>query len=141
MRYNIDQLNHTQVSIPDSELVDPVLTSPSPGLWRLNYTYYYADVERDEVIVIPAGFEFDLATIPRPIWWLIAPFDLSIVAPLVHDFQYYHKGITPTLSGHVTYSRRESDRLFNRIMKDESVPMWRRRLAYSAVRAFGWAFW
>lgn len=87
-------------------------------------------------VTVPAFFRFDLASVPRPFWGLIAPFDCSIEAPLVHDFLYrFHEA-----DGRV-WRRREVDRLFRRIMKTEGVRAWRRSAAWLAVRLFGWWAW
>ncbi len=40
-------------------------------------------------LVIPAGYRTDLASIPRPVWWLIDPADPRIRrASIAHDFCY-----------------------------------------------------
>lgn len=92
---------------------------------------------------IRQGFAFDLASIPRPVWSLIAPFELSLVAPLLHDFLYFHRGAPPrgAVTPYRTFSRSETDRLFLGLMRAEGVPYWRRALAYAAVRLFGAFAW
>jgi hypothetical protein len=103
--------------------------------------FLYADAQH--LITIPAGFYFDLASIPRPLWWLMAPFELSLAAPLLHDFLYRYKGNPP--NGAVvprrTYTRAEADALFKDVMHREGVSRWRRTLAYAAVRAAGGLSW
>jgi len=135
------QLDHDRVEIAGSRLAPPLITSPSIGLWRLEAAYTYHDGAT--AITVPAGFEFDLSTIPRLFWPLIAPFELSIVAPLLHDFLYRHGGKPPagSVSPPRTYDRAEVDRMFREIMEAESVPAWRRALAYAAVRMFGRDEW
>jgi Protein of unknown function (DUF1353) len=138
----VRQYQRDPVDIDASELPAPVLTWIGPGnAWRLEEAYSYQD--GPTTITVPAGFEFDLASIPRPLWWLISPFELSIAAPLVHDFLSQHEGDPP--AGSITppriYSRPEADRLFRHIMEVEGVPWWRRVLAYFGVRAFGWLAW
>lgn len=85
---------------------------------------------------IPAGFNFDLASVPRPFWGLIAPFDLSIEAPLLHDFLYRNHQ-----AGGRTWKRRQVDRLFRLVQKHEGVCCWRRSLSWLAVRLCGWVAW
>jgi hypothetical protein len=104
--------------------------------WVLEVGYHYDD--GTHLFRIPRGFVFDLASIPRLAWWLIAPFELSIAAPLIHDYLYRHGGVPPLGP---TLSRRDADRLFRRMMEREGVPRWRRVLAYPAVRLFGWVSW
>jgi hypothetical protein len=107
--------------------------------WVLEVTYLYA--EDPDVIRIPRGFVFDLASVPRLVWPLIAPFELSISAPLVHDFLYHHAGVPPLAESRRNYSRLDADRLFRRMMRRERVPGWRWRPAYAAVRLFGGFVW
>lgn len=135
------RLDHDRVEIAGSRLPPPVITSPSVGRWRLERAYTYHDGAT--AITVPAGFEFDLSSVPRLFWPLIAPFDLSIVAPLLHDFLYRHGGdpAAGSIEPPRTYERAEVDRMFRTIMEAEGVPAWRRVLAYLAVRAFGGSAW
>lgn len=80
---------------------------------------------------VPAGFRFDLASIPRLFRWFCEPYELSILAPLVHDFLYRNHATT----------RAEADRLLRLIANEQGVGWWRRNLAYWAVRLFGWLAW
>lgn len=82
-------------------------------------------------VSVPAGFRFDLASIPRILWPLVAPFELSIAAPLVHDYLYRTQ----------TTTRRAADRFFRVIMEEERVGWLRRWAAWFGVRAFGWLAW
>lgn len=43
-------------------------------------------------LAVPVGWRFDLASVPRMFWTLIAPFELSLAAALVHDFLYRTAG-------------------------------------------------
>ena len=46
-------------------------------------------------LISAEGFRFDLASIPRVFWFLVSPFELSIAAPLLHDFLYAAKATRP----------------------------------------------
>jgi len=58
-----------------------------------------------------------------------------------------HQGLTRQHSGaHTehwrhTWTRRDVDRLFARLMREEGVAPWRRRMAYRAVRCAVWHTW
>jgi hypothetical protein len=134
-------LDRQPVEIAGSPLHAPLLTYTGHGQWRLGSAYTYRDGET--TITIPAGFVFDLSSVPRPFWSLIAPFELSIVAPLLHDVLYRHGGNLPAgwVSPPRAYTRAEVDRMFRRIMEAEEVSPWRRVLAYWAVRVFGRSAW
>ena len=133
----------TPISIEHSNLLAPIIRYPGiryneqKQIWILTETYTYRS--EDFQIIIKEGFEFDLASVPRPFWWAISPFDLSITAPLIHDFLYIHRGKPPqgAVDPYRTFTRLEADRLFDRIMEQENVAAWRRASAYRAVRLFG----
>lgn len=142
MKNNAKLADNTPIRIPGSELPDPVISYlEERDLWRLDEPYV---LTRDDYrIRIPAGFEFDLASVPRPLWWLMAPFDLSIVAPLIHDFLYDYAGDPPdgTVMPPRTFTRAQADQLFLDLMRLEGVAAWRRKLAYWAVRLLGSFRW
>lgn len=134
------QLYHQLVRIEESRLPAPVVTWIGGRTWRLEADYSYQD--GDHRITVPAGFEFDLSSIPRLLWWLVAPFELSVAAPLLHDFLYRYRGGPPgAIEPPRTYTRAEVDALFGRITEQEGVAAWRRALAYLAVRLFGRLAW
>jgi hypothetical protein len=135
------RLDHGAVDIPASRLPAPVLTYVGGTDWRLELDYRYRD--GPTTITVPGGFVFDLSSVPRALWWLIAPFELSIAAPLLHDFLYLHGARPPagTIEPPRTYTRNEADRVFLTIMRLEGVPSWRRILGYAAVRLFGGPAW
>jgi hypothetical protein len=142
MKAEFQALQHVEVRIPESKLPPPIITSLGPkNWWRLEQEYVYDD--GNHRITVPAGFEFNMASIPRHFWGLIAPFELSVSAPLVHDFMYHHQGKLPagSIEPKHSYTRQEADLLFRRMMEEEGVPAWRRPLAYYAVRAFGGFAW
>ena len=126
---------------------------------------YWHDGERYR-IVIPAGFEFNQASIPRILWPIVPPSGLGKVPPLVHDYiieemrkhgfvrmQYYVEGIGWIWSNG-RWTRKEADKMFFALMsqtmeqwplpkgwKGRVVRWWRRRVrrgAFKAVRAWGW---
>ena len=82
-------------------------------------------------MLVPAGFQCDLASVPRVAWLFAAPHELSLAAAIAHD-AHYAAAVTPRLT------RRQADRLFLRLMTCRRVPWWRRWPAFLAVRWFGW---
>ena len=42
------------------------------------------------IIMIPKGFEFDGASVPKPFWIFLSPIGLLLLPGLVHDFAYNH---------------------------------------------------
>jgi len=115
----------------------PVIYDARRNTWVLHDRFVYRDHERGRTIVIPAGFEFDLASIPRQVWWLIALHECSVEAALVHDFLYRCAG--KWTEGN--YTRHEADVLFLDMMRLYGVGKVKRLAAYRAVRAFGAGAW
>lgn len=92
----------------------------------------------DAKMIIPLGFQFDLASVPRWAWWLIAPFELSIIAPLVHDYLY---GMELKKIGGNPVTRKDADDAFLALMLIEGIPKWKANLAHRAVRLASWIWW
>ena len=44
-----------------------------------------------KVITIPKGFEWDLASVPKFLWWLMSPDVDSEIAYLIHDYLYINQ--------------------------------------------------
>jgi hypothetical protein len=120
----------------------PISYDPATETWVLleDYSYVYAG----HTLTAKAGFAFDLASVPRPLWWLIAPNELSISAPLFHDLLYVYRGHLREfgeVAPYRSYTRREADDLFLHLMEVEGISRWRRYAAYSAVRTAGAYYW
>lgn len=153
-------------------LVQPDILPVADRLYRLDEDYVYCwtiaagednrFAEPSEVghqtryrIIVPAGFTYDGASVPRLLWTLtgIRPDGLIRAAALVHDWLYFYEGRLPPGSFQYLnaqgqwenvigrWSRRDADRLFGRMLREAGVARRRRRWAYRAVRAFGWIPW
>jgi hypothetical protein len=125
---------------------EPSLIYNDDDTWTLEGDFSIAS--RGYQLTVPAGFRFDLASIPRALWSLEAPFELSIAAPVVHDWGYRHGGAipvgSPSSSGTYptqVFSRANVDAFFLDIMAQRGVSWWRRQVAYRAVRLFGGSSW
>ena len=90
------------------------------------------------------GFKTDLASVPRLLWNLIAPWDVARAA-IIHDLLYkrirqYRKaeGVNEDRAV-IKKAKRASDRVFLMGMLDASpsVPKWKIYSAYYAVVLFG----
>lgn len=105
-------------------------------------------------LLVPDGFVYDLASVPRIFWSLlgIRPDGLHRAAALVHDWIYAHQGRLPNGSysrwngrawedAELVWTRRNADRLFARLLREGRVKRWRRRLMFKAVHWFGGRAW
>ena len=98
------------------------------------------------IVTVKRGFKTDLASIPRLLWGFIASFELSLVAPIVHDLIYGSAGTVALPDGEVMpadkrFDRKEADDLFLELMTRSKVAYWKRNVAFLAVRAFGGSSW
>lgn len=99
-------------------------------------TLYPAKVKfRGRSFVVPAGFEFDGASIPRFFRRLIgSPLDPEIArAGRDHDF------ITRTQPK--GWTRKDADLMFLCHLIEDGLAPWRAQLAYWGVRLGGWVAW
>ena len=98
-------------------------------------------------VVIPAGFKFDGASIPRPFWFILSPTGLLLIPGLIHDFGYdYDFLLKPKTEG--TFPRYQQgagqhywDRLFREVaiaVNGFKIINW---IAWVALWAFGWFAW
>lgn len=94
------------------------------------FEYYVgADEEHKLALVrVPAGFETDLASVPRWLWALLPPHGRYAKAAIMHDWL-----ITRFPSGG---SREIADKLFYDAMLVLQVPKLQAKLMYYAVRAY-----
>jgi hypothetical protein len=89
----------------------------------------------------PVGFECDGGSIPRAAWWLVGhPLDGSYVRSCVtHDMLCHlaRQGLeVEVLPGEwKPATRAHADSVFLESLRCESLPEWKARLMYSAVRA------
>ena len=119
---------------PDQPDITPVFcTSESMHgqCYHLNHPYHFAtDTERH---IIPEGFVYDGASIPRLIWSPlgVTPDGLHRAATLVHDYLYINRR-------HFSYTRKEVDKLFLRQMLILGMNRRKAKLMYRGVRLFGW---
>lgn len=106
------------------------LESVAPGskLKRVIDPFVYDSDILGKRVTVPAGFETDLASVPRiPIFYLLFG-GASEEAAVIHDYLY---------SGGIV-SRAVADEVFAEAMKAEGVARWRRGPMWFGVRAFGW---
>jgi len=94
--------------------------------WKLLTELAYLS-EIHGLIVVPAGFETDFASVPRlPFMYLLFG-DTAHASAVVHD--YLCRVQVP--AGQIAW--RTAAEVFREAMKHEGVPAWRRWLMYQAV--------
>lgn len=147
----IAKIKKASGSVPAAAAVGPLpvvtLTRDDiRGVWILAAACSYApdNMSPAHTITAPKDFEFDLASIPRIFWSILAPEELSLAAPLFHDLLYRRGGkllageLAPP--GHI-FRRAAVDSLFLELMTKAGIPAWKRKAAYLAVRGFSGFAW
>lgn len=81
---------------------------------------------------VPAGFQTDLASIPRGFRSIIPQVGKHLQPAIAHDFSY---------DGNTDLSKADADLLFLEGMKSTGVWWLRRRIMYAAVRVGGKGHW
>lgn len=98
--------------------------------WRVKQSF--ARVIRGHKIIVPEGFEHDLASVPAWVWWLYPPHGPYALDATVHDYLYVTKEV----------SRKEADLIYYELLKrNPAVSARTARIHYLAVRAGGWTVW
>ena len=127
-------------------LIIPV--SESGKLYELQHDYevdLINYIHRDIQLVIPEGFRYDGASVPRPLWSIsgLSRDGLHRAAALVHDFIYHYKGdfVDESNQKDLTLTRKEADKVFRKMLKEVNIASHRCWLAYCGVRLFGGFWW
>lgn len=101
------------------------------GEWVVALPLRYRSDVAKRMIVVPAGFKTDLASVPRlPVIYLMTG-NTSSAAAVVHDYLY---------SSHIV-KRSVADAVLREASKVTGVPAWRRWTMWAAVRCFGGSRW
>jgi hypothetical protein len=58
--------------------------------WELAADWEY-ELDRENRIILPEGFRFDGASIPRVLWAFLNPVGLLLIPGLIHDYGYRHR--------------------------------------------------
>jgi hypothetical protein len=123
---------------------------PEPCLRHLGAGDRWETVEPVEIpvgggalLLIPAGYVFDLASVPRALHWIMDEDNLSTLAPLAHDFLYR---TVPPDPGTVwpdgwCCTRREADAILLALAIRQGCPSWRAWAGWAAVRVAGGGAW
>lgn len=121
----------------------PLLHTDGEGSYITARKIEWCDLRIPRMIVVPRGFETDLASVPRIFWSILAPTGKHARAAIIHDFLYSTGGAwrknLPADRPRLT--RRECDAIFHRIMQNAGVRITRRWLMWLAVRICGWLPW
>ena len=113
------------------------------GIWKeMGVKITHAKGSSKSKVYAPKGYDTDLASIPRPGWALVAPWDVARPA-IIHDVLYGALRDALTNKTHevklVNQMRAAADRVFLEGMGhvEPPVKMWKAKPCYWSVRPFG----
>lgn len=99
--------------------------------WKVAEAFGYVSLAGD-CILVPAGFETDLASVPAIGRWLFPRSGRYNEAAVCHDWMYWT---------HFSGDRMKCDRLFREMMAYLGVGRIERNVMFMAVRVGGWGVW
>ncbi len=98
-------------------------------------------------IMIPKGFVFDGASIPRFLWALLSPVGLLFIPGLIHDYGYkYDKLLFKDQNGNIADYKSGAgkaywDKLFRQVGRDVNGMAFIDIMAWIALAIGGWIPW
>ena len=115
--------------------------------WQVAENWAYK--KGDKTLVIPKGFIFDGASIPRVLWGVLSPTGLLLIPGLIHDFGYRYDYIwcvdanskTGFIKLHKCAGRKVWDKIFYEVgTKVDGIPLIN-ALAWLALTTLGGIAW
>jgi len=95
------------------------------------FEYHVGEYPSKEIIIVPAGFITDFASVPKIFWGIIKPTGKHGKAAVIHDYCY----------ATAIYSKFRSDQIFLEAMTVLGVEPWKRNVMFHAVVCFGFFAW
>ena len=93
--------------------------------------------------VIPKGFQFDGASVPKFLATFLSPVGVLLLGGLVHDYAYKYAllKVSKQKSSHMIVDQKKADQIFRDINIEINGFYFLNYLAYWALRLGGWFAW
>ena len=91
--------------------------------------------------VIPAGFKFDGASIPKFLHTFLSPVGVLLLGGLVHDYAYKYAALKPKKGAVLLLDQKKSDEIFRVINIEINGFYFMNYLAYWSLRLGGFMAW
>jgi hypothetical protein len=98
---------------------------------RLLTPLRFIDEAQNEDIVVPAGFDCDFNSIPRPVWFWFSKWEYP-EAGIIHDYLFQHPG---------KRTLRRCNEIWRRILHLKGCRKSKRLTAWMALSAGSWIPW
>lgn len=110
-----------------------VYSYKSKKFWKITKSIHIM-LSNGNVITVPYGFYYDMATIPKWLWSIIRPFNDGLFATLIHDYLYIHQETH-------NMTQKEVDNEFLFWLNLTNKNKFDNKIRYLFVRIFGWLWW
>ena len=112
--------------------------------WEVMEDYIFPFEKMD--LLIPKGFIFDGASIPRVFWSVLSPTGLLLIPGLFHDYGYRYDYLWVTSQGNKRKCFEGSgkgfwDRMFLKIGQEVNGMYFANGVAWLALKVGGWGAW
>ena len=107
--------------------------------WQITIDWHYTIDGID--YVIPAGFTFDGASIPKFLRTFFSPVGVLLMGGLVHDYAYKYACLKRTNGGLHLVDQKKADEIFRDICIEVNGFYTMNYLAYWSLRLGGWVAW
>ena len=108
--------------------------------WKITKDWKYR-MNGNEYI-IPAGFQFDGASIPKFLRTFFSPVGVLLVGGLVHDYMYKYAALKRTgKGGLLLVDQKKADQIFRDINIEVNGFYFMNYLSYWSLRLGGWVAW
>jgi hypothetical protein len=114
--------------------------------WEVLEEWNYTLPDKTKII-IPVGFVFDGASIPRIFWAILSPVGLLLTPGLIHDYAYRYNKLLCYDSGdnQTVYKNKAGRAYWDRLFRDVAIDVNGfkiiNNIAWIALVAFGWIAW
>ncbi|BCG64106.1 MAG: hypothetical protein methR_P1872 [Methyloprofundus sp.] len=114
--------------------------------WEVVEDWHYV-LNDETTFVIPSGYQFDGASIPRIFWAILSPTGILLIPGLLHDYAYEHDQLMQLNSkgSLVPYEKNAGkdfwDNLFRKIGNKVNGIYFINTIAWFAVSKFGGSTW
>ncbi len=120
--------NPRLLDIPPAPVFEPFIAEHQ---WMLQGYVIHRFGHTPHVLIVPAGFVTDLASVPDIAEPLLPRNGEYSTAAIIHDYLYWTQSCT----------REQADNLMSIVMKETGVAPWKALLIYGAVRLAGQRAW
>lgn len=113
--------------------------------WMLKENYMFT-LKDGTNLIIPKGFIFDGASVPKPLWFILDPVGLLLVPGIIHDYAYRYDFVWAEKEGsYYKYKKGAGQKFWDKLFLDVSMQIndmvITDRIAYYSLRLFGFMAW